>query len=232
MNTTVKHINYEHPDVLAEYLSESTYDAITRAVSKHIPSGARILDVGCGRGELLKRLSEEGYEPYGCDMDDKCVQMGNLYGEVQKLAVEEISPEKFGDKFDCVVLSHVLEHVENPRDILQRLASVSRGFIVVSIPNPYYLPRVTRAALRMNIGYVNTGHLYSWDWYHFKTFVEMRCGQEVVDWFYDAVTLPAPHPLRMRLKQAGVLELLEKKLLKAALPRFCRSITAVVKVRG
>lgn len=232
MTTKVKHINYVQPNALAEYLDESTYDAVFRAVSTHVRPGAKILDAGSGRGELLKRFSESGYDSYGCDMDEKCVEMSGLHGKVQRLTVEEISPDKFGEKFDCVVISHVLEHVENPRDILRRLASVSRGFVVVSIPNPYYLSRVARAALRMNIGYVNPGHLYSWDWYHFKTFVEIGCGYEVVDWVYDAVTLPAPSVIRMRLKKMGILSPLENGLLKTALPRFCRSITAVVKVKG
>lgn len=232
MTVEVKHINYAHADSLAEFMSEATYDTVLRAVRRYVPHGSRILDVGSGRGELLKRFSENGYDVYGCDVDETCVGLGGRYGKVEKLDIEEVAPDKFDGDFDCIVLSHVLEHVEHPKESLVRLASMSKGFIVVSIPNPYYSPFILKTLLRMNVDYVNTGHLYSWDWFHFKTFVEVACGQEVVEWFYDSVALPAPAAVRGPLNRIGLLSKIERGLLRSILPGFCRSITAVIKVRN
>jgi SAM-dependent methyltransferase len=228
----VKHINYTHIDELAEFLSESTYDTVFQAVRKFVPVGARVLDVGSGRGELLKRLSENGYSVQGCDIDQTCVELGGRYGEVQRLAVEDVAPDKFDRRFDCVVLSHVLEHVEHPKDSLIRLASLTDNYLVVSIPNPYFLPFVVKALLKMKVKYVNTGHLYSWDWYHFKTFVEIGCGQEIVEWFHDSVALPFPSAIRSTLNRTGLLSFIERRLLRAMFPYFCRSITAVIKTKA
>lgn len=237
MRTEVKHISYVHPDALAEYLEESTYDVVFEAVSKHVPRGAQVLDVGCGRGELMKRLSESGYDVYGCDMDDTCVKMARSYGEVRKLSVDEVSTDSFEGEFDCILMSHVLEHLENPREALKRLSSLLRGVMVISVPNPYYLPHVTDALLRRKINYVNTGHLQHWDWNHFKTFMEVGCDQDVLEWFYDIVPLPGvPLPglrtYRRFLYKIGILATIEGGLLRAMLPRFCRSITAVTKPSG
>jgi 2-polyprenyl-3-methyl-5-hydroxy-6-metoxy-1,4-benzoquinol methylase len=226
----VTHLNYVHTDELAEFMSEATYDAVFEAVRKYVPIKARVLDVGSGRGELLKRFSEVGYEIQGCDMDDRCVKLGARYGKVQKLDIEEIEPDKFGGRFDCVVLSHVLEHVEHPKEALMRVASMSRGILVVSIPNPHFLPFIFKSLLRMDVEYVNTGHLYSWDWSHFKTFVEIGCGHKIVEWFYDSVALPLPGPIRRALNRTGLLYSIERKLLPALTPRFCRSITAVIMI--
>lgn len=229
MRPEVKHLSYVQPGVFAEHLNGSTYDTVFEAVSRHLPRGSRVLDVGSGRGELLKRLSDNGYVVTGCDMDDQCVALGSAYGDVRKLAVEDISPEKFDGKFDCVVMSHVLEHIENPKDALRRISAVLDGFMVISVPNPYYLPNMRAALFRREVSYVNTGHLHTWDWSHFKTFLEAGCGHEVVEWFYDAVPLPMSHRIRGPLHKVGALSLIENGMMKSLLPRFCRSVTAVTR---
>lgn len=228
MPVEVKHIDHFQRDDLSEFLNGSTYDAVFEAVSKYVPRGGTILDVGSGRGELLKRFAEGGYAVHGCDIDATCVALGSRYGKVHKLDIEEVTPDKFVDKFDCIVLSHVLEHVEYPLGSLKRLSSMSKAFVIVSIPNPYYSPFLVESLLKLDVGYVNTGHLYSWDWYHFKTFVEVGCGQKIVEWFYDSVALPVPAAIRRPLNKVGLLTVIEKRLLRTM--RFCRSITAVIRV--
>jgi 2-polyprenyl-3-methyl-5-hydroxy-6-metoxy-1,4-benzoquinol methylase len=73
-----QHIPYVEPNALSAFESRSTYDAVFKGIGKYVPRGAKVLDVGCGRGEILKLLSENGYDAYGCDTDDKCVQMGSF----------------------------------------------------------------------------------------------------------------------------------------------------------
>jgi SAM-dependent methyltransferase len=228
----VRRIKYVMPNALAEFEANSTYETIFRAVERYVPKGARVLDVGCGRGELMQMLSGTGYEMYGCDMDDECVKMGRQYGKVQKMAVEDISPNRFDERFDCVIMSHVLKHVDDLREAVRHLETVSRGIIVISVPNPYYSPFIVNALFRRDIPHVNRAHLRSWDWSHFKTFIEVGCGLEVLDWFYDCVALPVLTRARLPLARAGALSFIENRLLRTAFPRFCRSITAVVKAEN
>lgn len=232
MDAEVEHIKYAHPHLLYKFMSEATYDAVVEAVNKYLPRGARILDVGSGRGELLKRFRENGYEAQGCDMDERCVELGRRYGNVQRLEINEITSDRFDGSFDCIVLSHVLEHIENPRESVMRLASMSKGYLIISVPNPHYSPFVLHSLLRMKVGHVNSGHLQSWDWFHFKTFVEVGCGQELVEWFYDSVAIPVPSVIRKPLIRLGLLPLIEQRLLRFAFPRFCRSITAIIRTRS
>lgn len=226
----VKHIEYDDgKDSLADLRNESTYDAVFRAVSKYVPVGARILDVGSGRGELLKRFSEAGYDARGCDMDEECVRLSSMYAPVEKLSIEEVTRENLGSGFDCIVLSHVLEHLENPRQTLLQLSELTDGVIVVSVPNLHYAPWVVRSLLRMNLDYVNEGHLQSWDWAHFKNLVVNGCGKEVLEWFHDSVSVPLPYSVKQSLHNMGALSLIDNRLLPKALPRFSRSVTAVIK---
>jgi SAM-dependent methyltransferase len=208
-------------------MSESTYDAILEAVEAHAPRGSRVLDAGSGRGEVMKRLSERGYEVHGCDADERCVAASSVYGEARLLGLEEVSPETVG-RFDCVVASHVLEHVRDPKEALERLSSVS-DLLVLAVPNPYYSPFLVKALFQTPIGHINRGHLYSWDYPHFRTFLEVSCGMSVVGWFYDSVALPVPGKVRATFLKVGLLSRIENGPLKSALPRFCRSIIAVVR---
>ena len=229
MAVKTEHIEYVTPNVLAEFEANATYETILQAVERHVPKGGRVLDVGSGRGEVMRMLSGAGYKVQGCDMDDTCVALGSRYGEVRKMTVEEVSPDKFDGKFDCAIMSHVLEHVDNPKEAILHLDSVSRGFIVISVPNPYYSPFIVNALLKREVPLVNRAHLRSWDWAHFKTFIEVGCGLEVLGWFYDGVALPVLTRTRLPLARRGALSFVENKLLRSAFPRFCRSITAVIK---
>ena len=44
---------------------------------------------------------------------------------------------------------------------------------------------------------VHPRHLYSWDYWHLKTFLEKTCGLFVEGWAYDSVALPLPRTGRM-----------------------------------
>ena len=223
----VLHIHYEQPHALAKFVNASTYRALMRAIKKHVKPGAKILDVGCGRGELLQLLAESGYEAFGCDMDAECVRLSSKYANVQQLTVEQISSDKFECKFDLVVMSHVLEHVENPSAMMVRLKGLSKN-LLISIPNPYYLSNIVKSLLRIPASHVNAGHLYSWDWDHFKTFVELGHDCRVKEWFYDSVALPVPSFIRKWLVSIGILPVIEDHILRFLLPRFSRSITALI----
>ncbi len=92
---------------------------------------SRILDVGCGNGALLRRLrswgfsSLQGIDPY---LKEDSVQSGF------SLLSKEIG--KVADKFDLVMLHHVIEHVLDPRQTLKKISEVlsNRGIALISMP--------------------------------------------------------------------------------------------------
>ncbi len=85
---------------------------------------ASILDVGCANGGMLKALKELGYETLcGIDPSPVCVE------NTRQLGIEAHQGSLFlpfkENAYDCVILSHTLEHVEDVRGainwILERL---------------------------------------------------------------------------------------------------------------
>ena len=73
---------------------------------------AHVFDIGCGTGQLLKRLQASGYENlYGVDPSASCVDALNRCAGIQS-RVGSISRMPYdGVRADYIILSHIIEHV-------------------------------------------------------------------------------------------------------------------------
>ena len=106
------------------------------AIAQLVPHGARVLDLGCGDGELLAHLrATRGCSGYGIEIDDAnvlaCVQRGV---NVIQLNLEE-GLALFDDaSFDVVLQIDTLQHLRNAETMLQETARVGRTGIV-AFPN-------------------------------------------------------------------------------------------------
>ena len=106
-----------------------------------IPRHSRILDVGCGPGWLADRLQRAGYpDVAGADwLAPAEIKNQNLvhYRQVDFNAAG--LSDYPAQSFDCVVCSDVLEHLENPAQMLREIARVVRpgGHVFVTIPNAF-----------------------------------------------------------------------------------------------
>ena len=95
----------------------------------------KILDVGCGRANLLRHLNRIGCECYGTERA-KFPDDGHLDGiDIFKGSVVERRYES--DYFDAVVIWHVLEHLNDPLETLDEIARITRknGIISIAVPN-------------------------------------------------------------------------------------------------
>ena len=101
-----------------------------------IPDSARVLDIGCGSGELLEALRDfKSVDGRGMELNQSgvndCVEKG-LY-VVQGDADQELDAFEAG-RFDVVVLSKTLQAVEKPEKVLGELVRIADRAIV-TIPN-------------------------------------------------------------------------------------------------
>ena len=94
----------------------------------------RLLDVGCGNGELMRRMRGFGWDVMGVEPDRAAADVARReYGLDVRASVNE-APRA---SFDAVITHHVIEHVPDPVGFLESLASVCRpnARIVVVTPN-------------------------------------------------------------------------------------------------
>lgn len=97
--------------------------------------GGKFLDVGCGSGKNLKTLSAYGWDTYGIELDEHAVQHAQGQGlRVQRSSLEEVS---YAEKFDCVRVWHVFEHLTDPHKAIRKLKDLLApdGEILMAVPN-------------------------------------------------------------------------------------------------
>jgi len=101
-----------------------------------------VFDIGCGTGGTLMPFKEMGCKTYGCDYGLSYLE----YGRYKGLTLENgnyLKLQKYG-KANIIILSHVLEHFENPLTDLSNicnLLSYEECFIYVELPGIFHIHR-------------------------------------------------------------------------------------------
>ena len=110
-------------------------------IAQLVPPGSRVLDLGCGSGELLAHLRDHRQcSGYGIEIDDAnvlaCTQRGV---NVIQLNLEEGLALFEDQSFDVVLQLDTLQHLRNTEKMLRETARVGRVGIV-SFPNFAHWP--------------------------------------------------------------------------------------------
>jgi SAM-dependent methyltransferase len=102
-----------------------------------IGKSGRILDVGCGDGEVLEELQKRGlWELWGLDFNEGVIKTAKKKGlRVYAGTIESVRLPK--DYFDLIIMNHLVEHLENPLGTMRRARELLRkgGFVVGQLPN-------------------------------------------------------------------------------------------------
>lgn len=95
----------------------------------------RLLDVGCNEGRGMLFYSMNGFVPEGLELNERAAQIARMQGFiVHTKPFVDFRPE---EPFDVVVLSNIIEHSLNPKEMLQNVRRVLKpeGHVWISCPN-------------------------------------------------------------------------------------------------
>jgi SAM-dependent methyltransferase len=112
------------------------YDLITKLVaSLKSDESFRILDAGCGTGQMTKQLEAIGHA-VGLDSANEAIVYARSRG-VERLVRGSITAPPFAEgSFDCVLALDVIEHVDDDMGILTSLYEVIKpgGHLIITVP--------------------------------------------------------------------------------------------------
>lgn len=141
---------YESEDYISHTNSKKTlFDKMYQLVKKHairkkvalinayVDDNSKtnsILDIGCGTGDFLIACKKRGWSITGIEPSKKANSFAQ--GKLETAILNDISEIK-NQKFDCISMWHVLEHVPNLENYIKSLKRLlnPNGTLIVAVPN-------------------------------------------------------------------------------------------------
>ena len=129
-------LNYDQPRVksLKDLSTESS------KVIEWVGSNKKGLEIGCHTGNLSEWISRKDNKLTGVDINSKALKIAEKY--LDKNVHCNIEDERFwntikDEKYDFITIMHVLEHLQNPWEVLKKLTThlTKNGVIIIGLPN-------------------------------------------------------------------------------------------------
>ncbi len=100
--------------------------------------GKTILDVGSGTGYFLNFMRNNGYDTLGIEIDDNAREYGKKKFGLNILPQSDLVNDSITKQFHVISLWHVLEHLYDPEQYIQRFKNLlmGGGHLVIAVPNP------------------------------------------------------------------------------------------------
>jgi SAM-dependent methyltransferase len=120
--------------------AHTKYDILERFLAGH--ANLRILNVGCGSGDLSLRLAARGHDVTGIDVEPAYIDLALANAAATttpgrcRFTVSSIEDYVGAGEFDCVVSTDVLEHIADDRAAFTKMVSLVRpgGLILITVP--------------------------------------------------------------------------------------------------
>ncbi|HXS35439.1 MAG TPA: methyltransferase domain-containing protein [Flavipsychrobacter sp.] len=115
-------------------------DFITNVLTDVRSADMRILDVGCGNGVISRHLGRANFNVVGIDVSEKTIEKAKSLTSMQNVSFMKKSAEELvadGQRYDAIICSEVLEHLNDPGSLLSvlRESLTDDGKLIITVPN-------------------------------------------------------------------------------------------------
>lgn len=156
----------------------------------HLPTGASVIDLGCGNGALLATFGDRGWKLVGVDSSASGIAIATQHWpSIQFIKADVTAPidSVQYNSFDAVVTTDVIEHVFAPRGLASNCFRLLKpgGVVIISTPYHGYLKNVAIAVTDSWDSHLNPlwdfGHIKFWSVHTFSTLLS-ETGFEDLEW--------------------------------------------------
>jgi methionine biosynthesis protein MetW len=111
-----------------------------KLIAELVPTGAHVMDIGCGDGSLLLHLAATKQSiGFGVDISQFAIEHARARGVDSEVADVTDASFRVRPGTEIVIISEVLEHIADPEAVLVRLRESGIQRIIVTVPNTGYL---------------------------------------------------------------------------------------------
>jgi SAM-dependent methyltransferase len=137
--------NYDEFDSVASLVQKARQGMFAKLLDDQIPSGARVIECGCGTGQLSNFLAIANRTVFGTDLCLNSLRLGQGFKEkngikrVHFLQMNLFRPAFREKSFDLVISNGVLHHTSDPFLAFQTIAKLARpgGYVLVGLYHRY-----------------------------------------------------------------------------------------------
>jgi len=165
---------------------------------------SEVLEVGTTTGFLTSEMAKLGCAVTGIELDAQMAEIARPHCRDMFIEnIEEMDPTRLG-RYDAIIFGDVLEHLRNPRAVLEKLSGLLKpgGKILISVPN------VANIWVRLNLlfGRFDYSRVGILDETHLRFFTLKTAKQLAVDSGLDVISTavtPIPLPLILPATSKG-----------------------------
>lgn len=99
--------------------------------SANVGPNDRVLDIGCGNGSLAKDVAKYAKSVTGIDIDEQLIAKAKRKNPAPNLEykVGDVTRDLSNEKFDVIIMSNVLEHIDKRVEFLKSIKPLANKFL-------------------------------------------------------------------------------------------------------
>ena len=136
-NPYEKHSAEEYFHLHDSQIKTNTGEYLAAFAEEVLGTKGKMLEIGCGRGELLLGALNRGWSVYGIEMTEEFAEVARSKGiDIERSSVEQ-SKSLHHQTYDVILLAAILEHLYDPISILNKVHAALRpgGLVFIDVPN-------------------------------------------------------------------------------------------------
>jgi len=175
---------------------------LRQQVIAQVPAGGRVLDLGCGTGELAASLAAAGLAAVGCDISPAMLRSAAA-AQVGAAGWVQLAPHwrrlPFASAgFDAITAASVLEYTVDPRLVLAECARVLRpgGVLLCTVPSIGHPVRWLEGMARRSLPVLQWPRGQRWErWERYRAYLRASRQHHRLRWWLAAARSAGLHPL-------------------------------------